>query len=158
MLKLLDKITTYSDRFGANLDLLNQYLDEHLPRAGELSLLVDLVNLAKSARVLNIPSEGKLLNALAPSWKIDYADFEVSKRMEEAGIKKTCSSLSGFENNIYDAIVGIVPIHHFTDKEQIEFIKAAKDKLIRGGRLVIAEPLSGSGVARFLDTLVGRYS
>ena len=158
MPKLLNQITTNSDRFGSNSELLDQHLCEHWPRIGELTLLVNLVNFTKCARVLNIPPESKLLNALASTWKIDQADFVVSKRMEEEGIKKTCSSLSGFENNIYDAVIGIAPLHHLTDRQQIKFITAAKQKLIPGGRLVIAEPLRGSSVAVFLDTLIDYYS
>jgi SAM-dependent methyltransferase len=154
----LNQITTYSDRFGANPDLLTQFCYEQSPRIGEISSLVSLVNLMGSARVLNIPSESNLLDSLAPNWQIDKADFEVSSQMEAAGIKKTCSSLSGFENNTYDAIIGIVPLHHLTDQEQIEFIKAAKRKLTRGGCFVIAEPLRGSSVSLFLDTQIDRYS
>ena len=88
MLEPLNQITSHSDRFGSNSELLNQYFCEHSPRIGELTFLVNIVNLTKSARVLNIPPESKLLNVLAPTWKIDQADFEVSKRMEEEGIKK----------------------------------------------------------------------
>jgi len=158
MLEPLNQITSHSDRFGSNSELLNQYFCEHSPRIGELTFLVNIVNLTKSARVLNIPPESKLLNVLAPTWKIDQADFEVSKRMEEEGIKKTCSNLSDFENNTYDAVIGIAPLHHLTDREQIKVITAAKQKLIPGGRLVIAEPLRGSSVAGFLDTLIDCYS
>jgi len=117
-----------------------------------------LVDHIGEARVLNIPSESQFLYNLAPSWTIDFADFEVSKLMEEIGVKKTCYNLSTFEDNSFDAIIGIAPLHHLNDNEQIEFITAVKQKLISGGRFVIAEPLRESNVALFLDTFIDRYS
>lgn len=151
-------LTRYLERFSGAEAVLEFYLNNHAPRLAEVDRLISIVGKDRSLRVLNIPCEGELISELAPSWSIDYADFKVTDFMKRAGVIETTFSLGGITDDHYDAIIGIVPLHHLTDLEQCSFIKNAKDKLRAGGELVMAEPLRGSRIAQFLDVLIHKYS
>jgi SAM-dependent methyltransferase len=150
--------TTYAERFARNTELIHAYAGDNSPRMAEITHLYAILKRLKAKNVLNVPFEGNLVNTIARSEEITFADFVVPETLQAWNILHTDYELTGISLNHFDAVLSIAGIHHLTDQEQFRFITAIRRVLRKGGRLLMVEVKSRSSTSRFLDTFVGRYT
>ena len=128
-------------------------------RLNEFIQLKKFAKLTRAKKILELPSEGIMLDAVYPNVQIDRADWFVPKNINERFQSiETDFKFSNFYSDCYDAIVGIAPIHHANDKEKSEYFYNSHRVLKQGGVLSFAEVEKESKVHFFLDEFVDTHS
>jgi hypothetical protein len=111
-------------------------------------------------KILEFPADGMMLNQIYPNALIDRAEMLNGnwKKLYSEEVFITTYTLKNIKNLSYDAIIGITPIHHATNKQVKKFIESSLGKLKSQGVLMFGDVFKGSKEAIFLDKFVNANS
>jgi len=154
------QLTSYKDRLIQHID---QYLAVVLEmpnvRHNEFEQLKKFARLDNPRNILEIPAEIGMLERVYPAASIDRMDWlEVQLNEYRRKILKTDFHLTSAKRCFYDAVLGVVPIHHATHEEKKSYVAGAFSALKNTGTLCFAEVEEGSSVHKFLDEFINDYS
>lgn len=152
--------TSYKDRLSQHIDAYLSLVTSHPKvRLSEFESLVEYAQINQALNILEVPSEGKVLEQLYPAAHIDRADFLKIKASEYADkVLVTDWSLTNINNGCYDAVLSLAPIHHANSVEKTQYVSGAYKALKPNGVLAFGEVEAGSSLHRFLDEFIHKYS
>jgi SAM-dependent methyltransferase len=94
---------------------------------------------------------------LYPEAIINIADF-VKPAPREESVIWTDWDLGGLQDDFYDGVFSITPVHHADDQQAKRYLHGVLRVLRPGGVLVFAEPELDSRVASFLNGFVHEHT
>ena len=152
--------TSYKDRLSLHIDAYLSLVTSYPKvRLSEFKSLVEYAQINQAFNILEVPSEGKVLEQLYPAAFIDRADFLKIKASEYANkVFVTAWSLANINNCYYDAVLSLAPIHHANIVEKPQYILGAYKALKPNGVLAFGEVEAGSSLHRFLDEFIHQHS
>ena len=152
--------TSYQDRLSQHIDAYLSLVTSHpLVRLSEFESLVEYAQINHAFNILEAPAEGRILEQLYPAAHIDRADFLKIKASEYADkVLVTDWSLANINNNYYDAVLSLAPIHHANSVEKNQYILGAHQALKPNGVLAFGEVEAGSSLHLFLDEFIHQHS
>ena len=125
-------------------------------RAAEFRALLRHVDPADLRRVADIPSGGGYLGRYLPGGvALDSYDPAGSFR-GAGGVRAVDLDAPRLARRNYDLMTCLASLHHVADKSA--FFDALAAHLRPGGRIVLADVVEGTPVARFLDGFVARHN
>lgn len=148
--------SSYRDRLSLHIDdYIQAVLDFPDVRSREFLELKDYAQLYEPRKLLEVPTEGCMLDRLFPHACIDRVDFlKLAVPGYAEGVMVSGWSLNGVSADTYDAVLSVVPIHHASSHEKRQYLQGALRVLKPGCVLTFAEVEAGSSVHRFLDEFV----
>lgn len=99
-----------------------------------------------------------MLEHFYPHASIDRVDLLDISGEGRPSVMRTSWSMAGVTSSHYDAVLSIVPVHHATESEKVDYLRGALRVLRPGGVLAFAEVEEGSSVHAFLDGFVHEHS
>ena len=124
-------------------------------RLNEFIQLKNFAKLKLPKKILDVPTEGILMRNLYPDVSIDQADWVVPDVIFQKYMhKETDFKFKNLHSDHYDAVLGIVPIHHANDIEKSQYLSHSHRVLKSGGVLAFGEVEKGSKSDLFLDEFV----
>ncbi len=152
--------TSYKNRLSRHIDAYLSLVTSHPKvRLSEFESLVEYAQINHALKILEAPSEGRVLEQLCPAAFIDRADFLKIKASEYADkVLVTDWSLANINNSYYDAVLALAPIHHANCIEKNQYVSGAYSALKPNGVLAFGEVEAGSSLHRFLDEFIHKHS
>jgi SAM-dependent methyltransferase len=151
--------TAYNSRFATHLgDYLTLTTEFPTIRLREFESLVEFAQIHRPRRVLEVPAEGRIIEQLLPASQIVRGDMMETKSSPAGEIILTTWGLGGFQDNSFDAVLSIAPIHHARANEKQAYVEGAWRVLKPRGVLAFGEVAQGSKVHLFLDGFVNLYT
>jgi hypothetical protein len=136
--------------------LMQEYGDV---RMEEFIQLKHFAKLKAPKNILDVPTEGILMRNLFPNAAIDFVDWIVPEVIaKKYGHKETNFEFKNLQADCYDAVLGIVPIHHASSIEKSQYLFHSHRVLKSKGTLAFAEVEIDSGTHYFLDEFVNNHS
>lgn len=150
----------YVERLSLHIDdYIQAVLDFPEVRCREFLELKDFADLQSSTLLLEVPTEGRMLDQCFPDSRIDRVDF---LKLSIAGYAERVIvsdwSLYGIAADAYDGVLSVVPIHHANASEKNHYLQGAFRVLRPGGVLAFAEVEAGSSVEHFLDEFIDQHT
>jgi hypothetical protein len=151
--------TPYGSRFATHIgDYISLATQFPTIRAREFEALVNFADLRRPKSVLEAPAEGRIIERFLPKTNVVRADMMEVKSADAGHIDLTNWTLANFENDRFDAVLSIVPIHHAGEEEKRAYVDGAFRVLRANGVLAFGEVQRNSKVHIFLDEFVNTYS
>ncbi len=124
-------------------------------RLNEFIQLKNFAKLKLPKKILDVPTEGILMRNLYPDVSIDQVDWVVPGNIFQKYMhKETDFKFKNLHSDHYDAILGIVPIHHANDIEKSQYLSHSHRVLKSSGVIAFGEIEQGSKPHYFLDEFV----
>jgi SAM-dependent methyltransferase len=149
-----DYYTRFSSETGEYTKVTEQFPEVRLAEFRNFQTYSALKN---PLNLLQIPAEGNVLRYLYPDATIKIADF-VKPAPREDHVFWTDWDLNGIEDDFYDGVFSITPIHHSDEQQANRYLRGALRALRPGGVVVFAEPELDSPVANFLNEFVHEHT
>jgi hypothetical protein len=128
-------------------------------RLQEFLQLKDFAQLNSPKDILDVPTEAVMMRNLYPEANIEQADWIVPEVIaKKYDHKETDFEFKNLHTDRYDAVLGIVPIHHANYIEKSQYLFHSHRVLKSKGVLAFAEVEIGSNIHYFLDEFVNTYS
>ncbi|MES2424667.1 MAG: methyltransferase domain-containing protein [Pseudomonadota bacterium] len=153
-------LSSYADRLATHID---RYIETVIAaprvRLNEFAVLSEYASLHQPVDLLEVPAEGRMLDALYPNATICRADFlrlQVDGYADEVSV--TDWTLKDLPDSTFDAVLSVVPMHHANDLQKQLYLAGAFRVLKPGGMLAFGEVEDGSPEHAFLDGFIDRHT
>jgi len=135
------------------MDLYQNVLDE------EIITAIENLELKKDDILLNVFAGGIPIDKyIKDELNITYFAFDMHKDFLENSIKQFTFDKIQMKSNSVNKIICIATLHHLSIDERDVLYKELNRILIPGGRLVIADVISDSPQAKWLNGFVDKYN
>jgi SAM-dependent methyltransferase len=152
----MDYIRSFTNRahsYSNAMDLYQNVLDE------EIITAIENLELKKDDILLNVFAGGIPIDKyIKDELNITYFAFDMHKDFLENSIKQFTFDKIQMKSNSVNKIICIATLHHLSIDERDVLYKELNRILIPGGRLVIADVISDSPQAKWLNGFVDKYN